>query len=147
MYKFLKSTDCTCTNIDTCTCETEECGCKLELATKCVRYTGTTLPCLDIVEGEHLENILKKIDEKICENFDQEKEPFSTDCIEYKGEDIECDEVVVIPTNTNLDTIINYFNNKICAAEAIEGQLNIKLSKIEIAPFFWTNETCTRCDS
>jgi len=162
MYKFLKTgSACYCNkDCETCTssnntscdcnscCKEEDCGCKLELAAKCIRYTGTTLPCLDIKEGEHLENILKKIDEKVCENFDQEKEPFSTDCIEYKGADITCEEVVVIPTNTNLDTIINYFNNKICAIPEIpeipevQRDFNALISSpANGVQYFWDEET------
>lgn len=69
-YEDNKSDNCsTCTSTCTCEscCESQDCGCKMELDTKCVRYTNYALECLNISEGDNLETILQKINTKVCD--------------------------------------------------------------------------------
>lgn len=69
IYEDNKSDSCSsCENDCSCQscCETNDCGCKMELDTKCSRYTGATLECLDIKEGDNLETIIQKLEEKYC---------------------------------------------------------------------------------
>lgn len=47
--------------------EYDNCGCLNPTTFKCVTYTGDTLPCLDVADGENAEDILEKIEEKICD--------------------------------------------------------------------------------
>jgi len=69
-YEDSKSDDCTtCSDDCSCTscCEKDACGCKMELDAKCIRYTGRTLECLNILLGENLETVIQKLEEKYCE--------------------------------------------------------------------------------
>lgn len=54
--------DCSCKSC----CEKQECGCKMELDTKCNRYTGRALACLGVNTGDNLETIIQKFEEKYC---------------------------------------------------------------------------------
>ena len=46
----------------------ENCGCPIEISSfACVRYDGSDMPCLDVVRGETLEAIIKKIEAKFCD--------------------------------------------------------------------------------
>ena len=69
-YGDYKSNECTnCTEACSCNscCEQQECGCKMELDTKCVRYSSYALECIGVVEGDSVETIIKKLNDKLCD--------------------------------------------------------------------------------
>lgn len=47
-------------------CKQEECGCKFEVDTACIRYTKNNLECIGEPKGTVLEDILEAMDKKIC---------------------------------------------------------------------------------
>lgn len=51
---------------DPCT-QYDNCGCLNPNTFGCTNYTGTALECLDVANGENGDDILAKIDEKICD--------------------------------------------------------------------------------
>ncbi len=51
-------------------CRKQECGCKFEVDTACIRYTKKDLECLNLPKGTLLEDIIEAIDKKICQDVE-----------------------------------------------------------------------------
>jgi hypothetical protein len=58
-----------CEDINPCDpcSEQDNCGCVNPNTFGCTSYSGTALPCLDVANGENGDDILVKIDEKVCD--------------------------------------------------------------------------------
>lgn len=57
-----------CKNKNNCNCpECKNSGCKDISYTSCIKYEGPNGECLNIVNGESMDTIFKKIDSKFCE--------------------------------------------------------------------------------
>ena len=108
-------------------CPEEQCGCKIELDSKCVRYTGNDLPCLGVIEGERLESILKKADALLCNAADDTCSS-TTDNITFDGVTILCDTETLVEENAVLTSIIIDLYNRICNP-IVERGFNVSISK------------------
>lgn len=62
---------CNCKNKCSCatTCQPIDCGCKIELATDCITLSED-LTCSNILKAQTLTEVVKQLDEYICERFD-----------------------------------------------------------------------------
>ena len=62
---------CNCKNKCSCatTCQPIDCGCKIELATDCITLSED-LTCSNILKAQTLTEVVKQLDEYICERFE-----------------------------------------------------------------------------
>lgn len=118
-----KENDCGCNSSNS----SSTCGCKTTVTTNCVRHTGANLDCLGVTQGDSLETILSKLNDKYCN-----PEDIDMDDITYCGADITCDGEAVITSGMTLKEILIELNTRICNIPAgADG-----LSAYEI----WINE-------
>jgi len=115
----------------------DNCGCVNPTTFGCTSYTGTALPCLDVANGENGDDILAKIEEKVC-NIGKVMLDADDTCPEYLEDKISagtnidisftgtgCDRTMVIsateggvPVDVNVkvssdDTTSGYLEDKI----------------------------------
>ena len=102
-------------------CGKKNCGCSNPCEQKkCISnsiiYEGATLECLGVQAGDDLELILGKVNDYICSIGT--KEEICTDCINYCGADILCEDEVVISDGMTLTEVLATLNDKICSIPA-----------------------------
>lgn len=58
---------CTKCNVSCSTCPCT-CGCDNIQPTECIQYTGNTLPCLGVAQGDMINSVIKKINDAMCDS-------------------------------------------------------------------------------
>jgi len=110
---------CNCTNTTTA-CAESTCGCAFEVDAGCVRYSGESLSCIDVISGNLLSDVLTKINAKYCEvssanYFNLQQEAPGPNCA-YGGVRID-----LVNGDTNLIMTTQYVCTGATGANGLNG--------------------------
>lgn len=98
-----KCNNCGCNN----PCETKTCP------SNTVTYEGAALECIGVNVGDNLETILSKLEDFVCANLNSADE-LCSNCINYCGEDVVCDETTIASDGDSLNVVITNIKDFLC---------------------------------
>lgn len=93
-------------------CACEDCSCKTTIDARCVYYTGPALPCSLIATNDSLEDVLIKLDQRVCA-ITGNYALYNTYCLDEDGaintekQFVETISSYVCELNTKIDTFID----------------------------------------
>ena len=114
------------------------CGSRGLVDASCVRYTGPDLACIDEETGSKLEDIILKIEAKVCEN-QGDYSGYNTAClseqeyIETQEQFVEIISAFVCQLRADLDSMGGNTNSIEELEEAVDGILNPQLDLCEFS--------------
>lgn len=118
--------------IPTLNLDSDKCGCNPLITSNCVAYSGTTTPCLGIITGTNLTNIIQAIDKAICLVSPSGISPSPSGVPTVSG---TVNQIVVTPTGTT--PLINY---QVGLSSVVTGEISTIQTQISNISTFLT--TC-----